>query len=55
MDNLPIQQTNTRKIIIIKEGTTIQRKREEKNTPLISQKENIIVLPVMVHPLLAEK
>ena len=55
MDNLPTQQTNPRKIIIIKEGPPVQRKRDEKNTPLISEKKNIIVLPTMAHPLLARK
>ena len=55
MDNLPIQQTIPRKIIIVKEGSAIQRKRDEKNKLLISQKKNITVLPVMAHPLLARK
>ena len=55
MDNLPIQQTNPRKIIMIKEGPAVQRKWDKNSTPLISHKKNITVFLVMSRPLLARK
>ena len=55
MGILPIQPINPRKIIIVKEGIVVQKEREEKDTLLILQKENMRVLIVMVYPPLEEK
>ena len=50
MDSLSTKLTNPSKSIIIKEGPAVQRKRDEKNAPLIFQKKNITVILVMAHP-----
>ena len=55
MENLPTQPTNPSKIVIIKEGPAVQKKRDGKNKPLIFEKNNIKVLPMMAHPLLSRK